>query len=73
MCFKVKFITEFISAIKNAKYANLKGIESLENGKKLKNGFFSYSERKHFEIYEKLRKKTQKVEKNPKKSIIGNI
>ena len=34
MFFKVKFITEFISAIKNAKNVNLKGIESLEIAKK---------------------------------------
>ena len=34
MFFKVKFITEFISEIKNAKNAKLKGIESLENVKK---------------------------------------
>ena len=41
MCFKVKFITEFISAVKNAKNLNLKGIESLENvKKKIENGFF---------------------------------
>ena len=40
MLFKVKFITEFISAIKNAKDVNLKGIESLENGNKWKNGIF---------------------------------
>ena len=40
MFFKVKFITEFISAIKNAKNVNLKGIESLEMAKNEKNGFF---------------------------------
>ena len=34
MFFKVKFITEFISAIKNAKNVTLKGIELLENGNK---------------------------------------
>ena len=59
MFFKVKFITEFISAIKNAKNVNLKGIESLENDKKLKKWIFRYSVRKHFEIYEKLKKNSK--------------
>ena len=73
MLFKGKFITEFISAIKNAKKINLKEIESLENGRKLKKWIFCYSERKHFEIYEKLKKSLKKLKKYPQKSIIDNI
>ena len=51
MRFKVKFITDFFSPVKNLKNLNL-----------IKNGF-SYSERNHIEIYEKLKKKHKKVEK----------
>ena len=40
MFFKVKFITEFISAIKNTKNLNLKGIESLEMAKSEKKWIF---------------------------------
>ena len=62
MFFKVKFITEFISAIKNAKNSNLKGIESLEKFKKWKNGFFDILI--FFRnICEKLLKKIKKLKK----------
>ena len=66
MFFKVKFITEFISAIKNTKNLNLKGIESLEMAKSEKNGFF--------DILNFFFQNIWKVEKKPpKKSIIDNI
>ena len=42
MFFKVKFITEFISAIKNAKNVNLKGTESLEMAKNEKMDFLIF-------------------------------
>ena len=66
MFFKVKFITEFISAIKNTKNLNLKGIESLEMAKSEKNGFFDIL-KFFFSKYMKSWKKP------PKKSIIDNI
>ena len=66
MFFKVKFITEFISAIKNAKNVTLKGIELLENGNKWKNGIFDIL-KFFFEIYEKLKKKNLKKLKKSQK------
>ena len=66
MFFKVKFITEFISAIKNAKNVNLKGIESLENGKKWKNGFFDILKKFFLKYMKSWKKSPKKVEKSQK-------
>ena len=63
MFFKVKFITEFISAIKNAKNVNLKGIELLENGNKWKNGIFDILKIFFWNIWKAEKEKPQKVEK----------
>ena len=63
--FKVKFITEFISAIKNAKNVNLKGIESLEMAINEKNGFFDFLIF-FWNIWKVEKEKPQKVEKIPK-------
>ena len=63
MFFKVKFITEFISAIKNAKNVTLKGIELLENGNKWKNGIFDILKFFFWNIWKAEKEKPQKVEK----------